>query len=179
MPTTGAKRALAWLLLCALVWQFVRFASFEVQYAVVHHAVKLKLKAGVPLDERTYFTFSLVEYNALHWLERGKEFSIGDDFFDVIGKTMTADGKVRLACMNDHQEAELFTGLARMVEEHMDQRGDGANDLMLPVFLAKHWCNESAFLILPTTGSVRRYFPQGSRTVLLVHSTPELLPPRG
>lgn len=179
MPIPGAKRALAWLVLCALAWQFLRLASFGVQYAAVHHAVKLKLKTGVPLDERTYFTLSEDEYDALHWLETGREFSIGGDFFDVIERTITPDGMVRLACINDRQEAAIMVGLASLVEQRMSRRGDDVNDIILPVFLAKHWCSEGAFLILPRAHAVRRHFPQGARSALFGYSAPEQLPPRG
>ena len=149
MWTRLANRSLAFAVLLGLVGQFVQFASFGPRRLAVEREVKLKLKAGVPVSERTYFTLSVREYDALHWLKPGKEFTMGHGFFDVIQKTVSTDGLIHLACMNDHQEAELFAGLSVLVALQMDHRAAGPKGLLTVLGIAKSWCSMRSQMIMP------------------------------
>ena len=130
---------LSWLVLVAIGLQLGRFASFEFRRLMVRKEVKQQLKAGVPENERAYFTFTQAEYDALKWIKPDKEFTLGAGFFDVIEREVGADGKIHLTCMNDRQEAALFADLSRMVDGAMDHKGDGPQRTQLLFGLLKHW----------------------------------------
>ncbi|QQR85350.1 MAG: hypothetical protein IPJ76_12100 [Flavobacteriales bacterium] len=137
------RRILAILLLLGLVGQLLQLALFDVRRSAVQREVKLKLKAGVPQGERTVFTFTQRQYDALRWLKPGKEFTTGEGFFDVIDRWEDASSNIHLSCMNDTQEAALFEDLALLVDQAMDRRGDGDKRTGVVYSTIKTWCSES------------------------------------
>lgn len=130
------------MVLGALVWQFGQFATFELRRQAVQREVKVKLKAGVPMSERVYFTFTADEFTDLHWLKPEKEFTLGEGFFDVIVKRVDEAGRIHLECMNDRQEAALFADLSHLVDRSMDSRGDGPQRAQYFFGLMKHWTSQ-------------------------------------
>lgn len=145
------RRVLSILLLLGLAGQLFQLASFDLRRSAVKREVKLKLKAGVPQGERALFVFSQQQYEGLRWLKPGKEFTLGEGFFDVIDRWEDADGNVHLSCMNDTQEAALFKDLALLVDQAMDRRGDGEKRTGVVYSTIKTWCTEtgSSVIIVP------------------------------
>lgn len=149
------------MVLGALVWQFVQFASFEARRLAVKHEIKLRLKAGVPENERVNFTFSAAAFEALNWVKPAREFKLDDRFYDVVVKSVDADGTVHVACIDDRQETELFADLATMVSLTMDQRGQGSSSNAKVWLAIKHWSVEHAL--------VRAVVPQATDLVHARH----------
>lgn len=113
------KRLSAWLLLVLLSVQSVGFiAYFHLEKRVIHKAIKLKLKQGVPTDELVHFQFTLAQVKQLNW-KKSNEFVLGEQFFDVVWRTDNKDGKVHLACVNDTQETALFREMHRYIAKNL------------------------------------------------------------
>lgn len=139
MYRSGFIRLPALLVLAALVWQCGQFASFEVRRLAVKQEIKLRLKAGVPENERVNFTFSATDFEALTWVKPAREFKLKDRYYDVVAKTVDADGTVHVACIDDRQETQLFADLGEMVALVLDQRGQGSSSNAKVWFTVKHW----------------------------------------
>lgn len=147
----GMRRALSILLLLGLVGQLFQLASFDLRRSAVKREVKLKLKAGVPQEERTMFVLTQAQYDALRWLKPGKEFTMGAGFYDVIDRWDDPSGNIHLSCMNDTQEAALFKDLALLVDQAMDRRGDGEKRTSVVYSTIKTWCTDpgSSAIVVP------------------------------
>ena len=178
MYRSGFIRLPALLVLAALVWQCGQFASFEVRRLAVKQEIKLRLKAGVPENERVNFTFSATDFEALTWVKPAREFKLNDRYYDVVVKTVDADGTVHVACIDDRQETELFADLASMVDQRMDHRGSGRKNLLTEVTIAKHWCTGHVVVGLPVVRVSVMRFPLRTDELLRGYGPAVWLPPR-
>ena len=55
------------VLLAGLAWPFVAGIGLQVERISIRHAVKQRIKAGVPEGERVVFRFTEKELDALDW----------------------------------------------------------------------------------------------------------------
>lgn len=62
--------------------------------------------------------------NKLEWKEKGKEFSLNGEMYDV-ARIEIKDGKTHLYCINDKKEKELLDNLVKTVNKNHDNKKEG------------------------------------------------------
>ncbi|MBK8340958.1 MAG: hypothetical protein IPK99_13590 [Flavobacteriales bacterium] len=115
----------AFPLLVLMASQLGHLASFEWKRKAVRKEIKLRLKAGVPQDERTSFQVTEAQYASLDWVKPQREFRSNGRFYDVVELHVQADGSFLLSCVDDRQETALFAELSELVDLAMGTRGMG------------------------------------------------------
>lgn len=63
----------------------------------------------------------ITETNDLVWEEKGKEFHLNDEMYDVV-RTTTENGKTVYHCINDKKEKRLLDRLVKLVKANDDSR---------------------------------------------------------
>ena len=111
--------------LVLMAWQLGFLASFEWQRRAVKQEIKMRLKAGVPQNERTPFQITEAQYAALDWVKPQREFRLNGRFYDVVELKAQTDGTLLLSCIDDRQETELFAQISEIVDLAMGTRGMG------------------------------------------------------
>ncbi|MCG3166528.1 MAG: hypothetical protein POELPBGB_02307 [Bacteroidia bacterium] len=102
------------------------FVTFKLSQHSIKKEIKRKIKSHVPETELTVFTFSIAELNKLDWEEKGKEFSLKGNMYDVVKKQQTADS-ITLYCINDIQEKSLFANLEELINRQMNSDERSSN----------------------------------------------------
>ncbi len=69
---------------------------------------------GFSQEERMVFYLSPLEFKALDWTEKGKEFTFRDKSYDVIAVVPEA-GKLKVTCYKDDEESRLIEDLSQLL----------------------------------------------------------------
>jgi hypothetical protein len=120
IPTLAAL-----LLLAVISMQSVHLGLFEVRRQVVRKEMKQRIRQGLPQHALVRFSFTREAYKALEKEDGGREFWLDGHIYDVVRSTTDADGTVRIEAVDDRDEARLMAGLKELIEQGMDQRGQG------------------------------------------------------
>ncbi len=80
----------------------------------------------MPKTELAIFNFSISELNKIEWEEKGKEFWLNGNLYDVVKKLKTAES-VTFHCINDNQEKELFANLEELINRQMNSDAQSNN----------------------------------------------------
>lgn len=102
------------------------FATFKIAQRSIKKELKRKIKNRVPETELAVFTFSTSDLNKLEWEEKGKEFWLNGNLYDIVKKQETADS-ISFHCINDRQEKELFANLEELVNRQMNSEAQDNN----------------------------------------------------
>lgn len=86
--------------------------------------MKRTIKAGLKDDEMQVFIFSNSEYENLAWQNR-KEFIIENTMYDVVKSQAYGIDSIKIHCINDKKETELFANLSNKVEQNSDLTASG------------------------------------------------------
>jgi hypothetical protein len=121
------KKLLPLLLLLILLFNISgHFATFKIAQRSIKKELKRKIKNRVPETELAVFTFSTSDLNKLDWEEKGKEFWLNGNLYDIVKKQETADS-ITLHCINDRQEKELFANLEELINRQMNSDAQSNN----------------------------------------------------
>ena len=110
------------MLLAGLAWPFVAGIGLQVERISIRHAVKQRIKAGVPEGERVVFRFTDQDVDALDWEKEGREFRRNGRMYDVVERRQLADGTIELSCIDDDQETRLFARLEGLTDLALGER---------------------------------------------------------
>ncbi|MBK9076551.1 MAG: hypothetical protein IPL77_16560 [Flavobacteriales bacterium] len=165
-------------LLVLMALQLGHLASFEWKRRTVRKEIKLRLKAGVPQEERTPFQVTQAEYAALDWVKPQREFRLNGRFYDVVELHVQADETFLLSCIDDHQETELFAHLSDLVDLAMGTRGMGRQQTGHILAFCKAVPDEAplSFSLVRTPMSVR--YPCERATLLSGVRNVQVPPPK-
>jgi hypothetical protein len=106
-----------------MLWQLIGFFTyFEFSHYYVKKEIKGALKRTIPEDQRKLFYFTLDQEKSLEWI-KSNEFKLNGRYYDVIERTVS-NGKVKLACIDDIQETQLFNRLSVRVASSIS-KGEG------------------------------------------------------
>ncbi|MBP6391334.1 MAG: hypothetical protein KA175_03610 [Flavobacteriales bacterium] len=152
--------------LVLMAWQLGFLASFEWQRRAVKQEIKMRLKAGVPQDERTSFQVTEAQYAALDWVKPEREFRSNGRFYDVVELRTQADGTLLLSCIDDRQETELFVQLSDLVELAMGTRGQGRQQTAPMFALWKAVHDVLPLSIVPIRSSIVSHHPDPGAILL-------------
>ncbi len=93
-----------------MLWQLIGFFTyFEISHYSVKKEIKTALKKAVPEKHRKLFYFTPDQEKSLQWI-KSNEFKLNNRYYDVVERT-ESNGKVRLSCIDDIQETQLFKQL--------------------------------------------------------------------
>ena len=93
-----------------MLWQLIGFFTyFEISHYYVKKEIKTAIKKAVPENQRKLFYFLPQEEKSLNWI-KSNEFKLNDRYYDVVERT-ESNGEVKLSCIDDIQETELFKQL--------------------------------------------------------------------
>ncbi len=95
------------------------FVTFKIAQHSVKKEIRRKIKSHLPETELAVFTFSIADLNKLEWEEKGKEFWLNGNMYDVVKKQETADS-ITFHCINDSQEKSLFANLEELINRQMN-----------------------------------------------------------
>lgn len=99
---------------------------FKMEQFRIRREMKHQIKAGIPEDELHEFNFSIKDYEQLDWVRPDVEFRIGNEMFDIV-RSMTRGDSIQLNCVNDKEEAVLFTQLDELIQKKMEQESNANN----------------------------------------------------
>ncbi len=99
----------------------------------------------MPEAELAVFTFSISDLNKIEWEEKGKEFWLNGNIYDVVKKQETADS-ITFHCINDRQEKSLFANLEELINRQMNSDAQ-SNNTSLKKFQSDYFliCTELQF----------------------------------
>lgn len=114
------KKAIA-IFFLLLFWlsQTANYVIYNINKWHIKNEVREEILAGVP---NRYL--ERIEYNSdIEWEEEGKEFSLKDEFYDVV-RIKEINGKKILYCLNDKNEEQLVRNFAKSIKSSADnERG--------------------------------------------------------
>lgn len=115
------------MLLLILLFNFSgHFVTFKITQRSIKKEIKRKIKNHLPETELAVFTFSLSDLNKIDWEEKGKEFWLNGNMYDVVKKQENADS-ISFHCINDKQEKELFANLEELINRQMNSDAQSNN----------------------------------------------------
>lgn len=98
--------------------------------------MKRKIKAGLPDNQLQFFLLSSKEFQNLDWVNH-KEFKRNGTMYDVVRTETLKNDSVKLACINDSKETELFAHLNEHIDSFSDIQKDGKGSTKLLLKLLK------------------------------------------
>lgn len=114
------KKAIAiFFLLFFCLSQTANYVIYSINKWHIKNEVREEILAGVP--DRY---LERIEYNIdIEWEEEGKEFSLKDEFYDVV-RIKEINGKKILYCLNDKNEEQLVKNFEKSIKSSTDnERG--------------------------------------------------------
>lgn len=103
------------------------YIIFKMEQSKIRTSIKHQIKSGVPESELHVFSLSLEEYEQLNWVRKDKEFSSQKNMYDIVKKQNTRDS-IFLFCVNDKEEAILFTRLDEMVKRSIERNSNSSDN---------------------------------------------------
>jgi hypothetical protein len=110
------------VLLAGLAWPFMAGIGLQVERISIRHAIKQRIKAGVPEGDRVVFLFTARELDDLDWEEERREFRRNGRMYDVVESHQLPEGTIKLACIDDEQETRLFVRLDSLTDLALGER---------------------------------------------------------
>jgi hypothetical protein len=121
------KRLFAISILLAIVLNLTSvFIVFKIQQCRIRREIKHQIKAGIPEGELHEFNLSKKDYEQLDWVRPDIEFRKGNEMFDIV-RTETTSDSIQLHCVNDKEEAVLFTQLDELIQKKMEKESSAPN----------------------------------------------------
>jgi hypothetical protein len=80
----------------------------------IRKELKTIIKEGVPENQLIKFKFTPKQFSKLNFIKK-KEFKIGENYYDIVFKSLDKKGNILLKCVNDKQETILFKNLTQNV----------------------------------------------------------------
>lgn len=103
-----------------MLWQLIGFFTyFEISHYYVKKEIKTALKKAVPENHRKLFYFTPDQEKSLQWI-KSNEFKLNNRYYDVVERT-ESNGKVRLSCIDDIQETQLFKQLGAQTSSSLSK----------------------------------------------------------
>jgi hypothetical protein len=110
------------LLIFVFTWSILGvIVSFHVEYNSIKKEVKARIKKGIPEEDLVCLEFSVVEYTELNWI-KSNEFQYNGQFYDVVNKNFTSNGRIVLKCISDKKEKEFFANLDIQIGNSIDKK---------------------------------------------------------
>lgn len=97
---------------------------FNVNALMCKKEMKRSIKAGLKENEMLVFLFSTKEYTNLSWLNK-KEFVIENTMYDVVKTSPIGKDSIKVHCINDKKETELFANLSNQIDQNSDLTTSG------------------------------------------------------
>ncbi len=82
---------------------------------IIRNEIKQKLKGNIQDKELIVLVFDKTSYNTLKWLKKN-EFYYQDHLYDVINIEITEGGSIRIKCIDDKKENQLFKQLDKLTK---------------------------------------------------------------
>ena len=120
------KKALAALLLSIIfISQVGYYFIYTIHQHIIKEEVERELLKHIP-DASLELIIAEDFGNKIEWEEKGKEFSLNDELYDV-ARIEIKDGKTHLYCINDKKEKELLDNLVKAVNKNHDNKKERNN----------------------------------------------------
>jgi hypothetical protein len=103
-----------------LICQYGQFFLFSVQQWQIRRSWEQRVLSTVP----EAYLERIEDNGTLAWEEKGQEFSLNGDMYDVV-RTRTEQGKTVHFAVNDRKEGQLIKTFSRLFKEGPDN-GDGS-----------------------------------------------------
>lgn len=119
------RRLLVSIIALSLFYQvFGYFIVFNVNALMCKKEMKRSIKAGLKENEMLVFLFSTKEFTNLSWLNK-KEFVIENTMYDVVKTSPIGKDSIKVYCINDKKETELFANLSNQIDQNSDLTASG------------------------------------------------------
>ena len=122
------KSLLSFFLILTLFSNFTgAYIVLKVQQNQIRRSIKRQIKSGIPTGELHFFELSQEEYDQLDWERPDIEFHMNSEMFDIVRKEKVGDS-IHLYCVNDTEEAILFSQLDKLVQLEIEHESRQANN---------------------------------------------------
>ena len=119
------RRLLISIIAISLFYQvFGYLLVFNANVLIRKKEMKTAIKAGLTENEKQHFTFSKAEFENLDWKNK-KEFMLNNSMYDIINITYLNSDSIKVSCINDKKEAELFAHLSDHINQNSDLTSTG------------------------------------------------------
>ena len=98
---------------------------YTIHQHIIKEEIERELLAHVP-DSSLELVIEEDHSDKLEWEEKGKEFSLNGDMYDV-ARIEIKDGKTYLYCINDKKEKEILDNLVKAVNKNHDNKKERNN----------------------------------------------------
>lgn len=87
----------------------------------VRAEIKAVIKAGIPESECITMELSAGQRHRLNWIRHGHEFELNGERYDIVKQKDTDQG-IKLFCIKDTREEQLFRSLNDHVNRHFNEK---------------------------------------------------------
>ncbi|MBL7889590.1 MAG: hypothetical protein JNL24_08560 [Bacteroidia bacterium] len=113
------KAIISYLLLTVFLFNILGYVVvFKISQIQIKKEVKRELKSKIKHSELHLISFNQNDFDQINWFEEGKEFILNNKMYDIV-KTETSENLVLLYCIDDKQEAQLFSNLDEHINKHI------------------------------------------------------------
>lgn len=122
------KKAISIVLLSIFLFNTAGYyVFFKMAQIEIKKEIKKELKLSVNSQDLTIITFTNSETEAIHWVEKDKEFIHNNQMYDIVRRSST-DNETTLYCINDKQEKKLFEHLEEQVLKQIENNKNSKSD---------------------------------------------------
>ena len=108
------------LVLVAMVAQLSVWPVHSVQRRAIRHEMKDRILAGLPESALTRFRLCQAEYDAVDFVDGGRELRSEGVMYDIVRIYENAQGLIVIEAARDDKETELMADLGRLVQQRVD-----------------------------------------------------------
>ena len=103
------------------------FVFFKIAQIEIKKEIKREIKLHLQSEELTIIRFSNSDINAIHWIEKNKEFIYQDQMFDIV-RSSSNSNETTFYCINDKQEKKIFQNLEEQVLKQIESNKNSKSD---------------------------------------------------
>lgn len=103
------------------------YVFFKIAQIEIKKEIKKELKLSVNSQDLTVISFFNSEMEAIHWVEKNKEFIHNNQMYDIVRRSST-DNETTFYCINDKQEKKLFEHLEEQVLKQIENNKNSKSD---------------------------------------------------
>lgn len=122
------KKAISILLLGIFLFNTAGYyVFFKIAQLEIKKEIKKERKQSVNSQDLTIITFTNSETEAIHWIEKNKEFIYNNQMYDIVRRSST-ENEMTFYCINDKQEKKLFEHLEEQVLKQIEHNKNSKSD---------------------------------------------------